>query len=57
MRNTRAAREVKSFVADGHKGDMEMAPCHSVSLEQAGDTNRIIVCFVSVLSTRRSDQS
>eukprot|EP00439_Symbiodinium_sp_Y106_P019335 s6460_g2.t1 len=26
--------KVKSFVADGHKGDMEMAPCHSVSLEQ-----------------------
>ncbi|CAE7401164.1 xpot [Symbiodinium sp. CCMP2456] len=26
--------KVKSFVADGQKGDMEMAPCHSVSLEQ-----------------------
>ncbi|CAE7540246.1 XPOT [Symbiodinium pilosum] len=26
--------KVKSFVSGGQKGDMEMAPCHSVSLEQ-----------------------
>ena len=40
------AVEVKSFVADGPKRDMEMAPCHSVSLEQA-HAQEVQLCVTS----------